>query len=284
MWTSNDGITYTVSGTPPIFPGGGIVRGLAVSSTAYAVDDTGVARASSNGVQWPDVFSVPSVSAVRRSLLLNGGKWMYTIPGPGPRYYSSSDLVSYTGPVTIAGVFADGEIGPSVSGGLHVATIRRLLSAPDAQIATSPDLITWTASAAAGVFYDMRQSILFKGLWVVCGMDGGTGNGIIASLPPDLTGWTLRHTRSIAGAYLDMATDGNVVVAVGAATDIAVSADGVAWSDIVLAGTMQSVAYSVALGLFVAVGNGGTVFTSPDGFAWTLRITPTADPLTIVTA
>jgi hypothetical protein len=105
--------------------------------------------------------------------------------------------------------------------------------------------------------------------FIAIGADAGVNN-IVSSA--DLTTWTAA-TWSPAGANLNaLAANGTTLVAVGNGGVAFSTTDGVNWNS-VATGVMvdlYGLTYS-ATGLWVAVGSGGTVITSPDLATWTPR-------------
>lgn len=113
------------------------------------------------------------------------------------------------------------------------------------------------------------------GLFVGVG-DNGLGTGLIITSPDGET-WTIQSAPGGSSLWNGIAWNGTVLVAVGSSTNrVMTSTDALSWtlqtpSD---SSSWQSVCWSEALGLFVAVANAGAgnrVMTSSDGVTWTGR-------------
>lgn len=102
------------------------------------------------------------------------------------------------------------------------------------------------------------------------------------SLESNSTGWSVASPgiTPLAGYGASLASDGNIVVAVGT-SGIKSSSDGITWTT----RTAPIAAYATVTyggGLFVALASSGTVAaTSPDGITWTSRTVPSADYVAI---
>jgi hypothetical protein len=100
---------------------------------------------------------------------------------------------------------------------------------------------------------------------------------------PDLDHWTWRNPLPTGSNLSRVVWSGNQFVAVGDAGTIATSPDGVSWTSRA-AGTSNNLSYIIWSGSqFVVVGGAGTILTSEDGVSWTSRTSGTANPLNSVT-
>ena len=97
-------------------------------------------------------------------------------------------------------------------------------------------------------------------------------------LPQPLDHWQLRPPLP-PGHSLRISFGHGIFVAVGESGSLYTSSDGTTWKGL-RSGTNQSLLDAVyGGGTFVAVGRGGTILTSPDGITWTLRSSGTGHDL-----
>ena len=98
-----------------------------------------------------------------------------------------------------------------------------------------------------------------------------------------LDNWTMRNPSPTRNNLNGVTYAGETFVAVGDGGTILTSPDGAAWTHRV-SGTSAAVEWvTYASGTFVAVGVGGTILTSPDAVAWTPRTSGTSNDLYGVT-
>jgi uncharacterized protein YmfQ (DUF2313 family) len=148
-------------------------------------------------------------------------------------------------------------------------------------IATTIDGITWsqkTVSVNDAILRDIHFDIDSR-LWVAVG-DVSSGDALILTSPNTLV-WTERANPS-ANILYSVACYSGTWVAVGAvgggdAYIITSVDDGVTWVERANPATqyLSSVAHDDS-GNWMAVGNNGTVLTSPDAITWTLQTAPVA--------
>ena len=121
--------------------------------------------------------------------------------------------------------------------------------------------------------------------------DGGLAVSRAVRLPDGSVGmpagspdtWTSRTTPG-TGIMLGVASSGTLFVAVGDSGVIWTSPDGTTWTSRTTPGTDNMRGVAWSGTLFVAVGLGGAVWTSPDGTTWTSRTTPGTDSMRGVTS
>ncbi|MEN8165284.1 MAG: hypothetical protein ABFS37_14230 [Acidobacteriota bacterium] len=111
-----------------------------------------------------------------------------------------------------------------------------------------------------------------EAFWVV-GYDG------LITTSEDGNVWNTRNSEDPV-RYMDITTDGEVMVVVGARSSdqldalVATSSDGYAWNEIEIDGgaglIMKSITWAGTR--FVGVGSGGSIFRSDDGFQWEFEI------------
>jgi hypothetical protein len=151
-------------------------------------------------------------------------------------------------------------------------------------IVTSPDGITWTqrvgSTGSLWTYGGLNAVSYGNGLFVAVG-----GTAVLTS--PDGVTWTQRCSG--AALALGAITRGNGLFVAAGYKTILTSPDGLTWTTQETpegipweeAGGaknwLQSVAYGN--GTFVAVGDAGIVLSSPDGVAWTQRVSETTSSL-----
>ncbi len=212
----------------------------------------------------------------------DGLSWVASGVFPGPRPKALFDLVRFQEKLIVVG--ADGAIAVSADEGVRwetlttweiaSVTISDLCRADDVLIATvmgtvyrSVSQFNWQAVTSFGsVLYSARR--INDAFWVV------GSQGLIA-VSDDGIAWVARNAESGVD-YADIATNGEVMVAVGA-RDLgqfralaATSANGNAWNAAEIDdGDGLRIASVTWTGTrFVAVGSRGSVFRSDDGYQW----------------
>jgi Abnormal spindle-like microcephaly-assoc'd, ASPM-SPD-2-Hydin len=166
---------------------------------------------------------------------------------------------------------SNGLFGLGSSGSLLVAV------GLQGSILSTPDGLSWTARMSDA--FNTLADVTWTGSQFVAVGLGGT---ILTS--PDGISWATRKAGPSWEALQGVASSGAIVVATSASQpQVFTSPDGVtSWTphtgvaphallDIVWGG-----------GLFVAVGYGGTIITSPDGLSWTTRTSPTTENLVTI--
>jgi hypothetical protein len=133
-------------------------------------------------------------------------------------------------------------------------------------VATSADGESWVENHP--VVFSMSHVLHTGSLYVAVGGEN-PGNGVIATSPDGLN-WTTRFSTNLSGfAFTSVAQNGSVLVAVASGiSQRAKSTDGgLTWT----MGATPTFYNDITFrgGLFVAVGNGGIVGTSPDGAVFT---------------
>jgi hypothetical protein len=283
--TSPDGITWTQRTLPlsqtwlRVAYGGG--QFLAVSnSTTYAT--------SPDGLTWTS-RTLPA-TASWYGLAYGAGLWvLMSQASSSTTYYTSPDGITWTSRTL-----------PVATGVFQVVwTGTVFVAAPNgsATALVSADGLTWTVttlpvSASWAVAYNPDQQTVaavttnatltggFLAAALVAVPPSGTTDGLISVAQPALNTWTKTTVPSPgassanysgtaitygAGMLLAISSPGNVVVT---------STDGVTWTLRTTnlpatAGYTWGVAYGN--GLFVAVRNDGSCYSSPDGLTWTAR-------------
>jgi len=132
-------------------------------------------------------------------------------------------------------------------------------------VMTSPDGITWTLRTPAAV-KDWEAVAWSPSLSLFAAVSSDSTNVIMTS--PDGITWTTRTTPTLLSAAIAWSPD----LAIFTTCNMS-STDGITWTDRTGTGGVaaEDIAWSPALGLFVAVIGGANAKSSPDGITWTTR-------------
>jgi hypothetical protein len=147
-------------------------------------------------------------------------------------------------------------------------------------IVTSADGITWAAATSSGTSNDLYAVSYSGGVWLAAGAngtlvkstDGLTWTAIATGTTADLHGIAFGASTNVAlePAFVLVGTGGTVLTSADLAT-----ATTPTWKALTTApagaGTLNAVVYGSQ---FVTVGNGGRIYISTDGLAWT-AVAPT---------
>lgn len=148
-----------------------------------------------------------------------------------------------------------------------------------ANIATSPDGITWTSrtSPSANLWLSVAYG---NGVFVAVGQTSSGNNTSTAITSPDGITWTQR-TLPASQIWRSIAFGNGIFVAARTASVIggsetttapcATSPDGTTWTTQTTPATNYWRSIAFGNGIFVAVGYQGRMMTSPDGITWTQR-------------
>jgi hypothetical protein len=219
---------------------------LAVGSVS---NQLGVAMVSTNPIDWRT--NIVSGNRVESCAFGNG----LFVVSCYDSLLSSSDGVHWT----------PRNPGPLYSWGVDFAGNQFVVVGPGGQRTASADGITWS-TPIPGDGRDLWASVYGNGTTVMVG-----SNQRIRTISPTNT------TESPEWSEVDLrdiAYGNGRFVAVGLLYGLGViwtSADGFAWEHPCLGEFAMLERVTFSYGLFVAVGIGGTVVTSPDGLNWTLR-------------
>ena len=151
-------------------------------------------------------------------------------------------------------------------------------------IATSPDGITWTQrNSSQSITGNNLEDVTWNGAhWIAVGFNGT----IITSI--DGISWTTTNS-GVTQSLRSVTWDGNQAVVVGANGTVLRSSDLATWTSattIPLSNQFDDVVYrqlSATTGMYIAVGQTGSLMTSPDGDVWTAVTVPTSENLEGVT-
>ncbi len=293
--SSSNGVDFTQNVGSPAWGSSDITSLVAFGGSFYGMPYTSNGYISADGLTWPTSFTPPFDG---NHLVRGSDSWLMTKAAATPRYYMTSDLITWGSDTFINGIsgsLLDAFGGPLgtwavVSGPASIA-----LGSAFAYSSDDGGLF----NASADVPYDRAHYCvrLFNGQWIVGGQRNSTGFQELYTL--DLTGstWATTFSGSQSGSYFRKLTDnGTTIVAVGgvgpaSATDccIAYSANGNSWTAATspVQGWILDVTWSPTLGLFIAVGNGlggPFIITSPTGATWTSQTVPTSNALNAVAA
>lgn len=232
------------------------LRAIAYGNGLYvAAGDNGTIVTSSDGATW----TVPAgyVPTVNDLLGVAYGNGTFAVVGDNGWTVTSSDGVNWlstsTGVVNrLQGVtFADNQFVAVGKGGTFLV---------------SPDGTNWTlAGAEAGTSdtTDNLNAITHGGTQFVAVGD----DAAVSFTSPTGISWTQEGT-GLNNDYDTSVTYGNGVFVATSGSEIYTSVDGSTWTEQAYTGVqLNGVAYGG--GLYVAVGNDGVIFSSPDGANWT---------------
>ena len=310
IYHSEDGATWTEAqiDDPPIYQFDSIVWGDG-RFLAYA-DWT--ALSSPDGVLWTEEtrnlgVGVDEVIATPDDYLAVGGghflkssdglSWTSADVFPQPK--SLYDLVVFQGKLLIVG--PDGAITVSTDGGQHWDAVTTWEFGLDRS--GDIDDLCWANGILVAISggrafrsldgLEWQQVAAFSGgIFSVQWIDGAFwmvgGQGLIAT-SEDGSSWDIRNSEAWVD-FADIATNGEIIVAVGARrlgqfdALVTTSSDGYAWNEIEIGDgadyRISSVTWTGSR--FVGVGSSGSVFRSEDGFNWEFEILDVDWPLNSV--
>jgi hypothetical protein len=252
--TSPDGVTWTPRNVATSYVSlvdvawnGSVFAAVASGSGIYNYVYT-----SPNGITWTRRYLGPSntgysITTDDNQFVVAAGRYVYT----------SIDGITWS-------LVVDENVNPyAVYASLWDGN-QFVLAASNALL-TSPDGVTWTTSA--GLSFGSVLTFATNGSqYLIAGRAGNLTNS------PDLAAWTQQTTGPVNN-LLDMVWTGDLFVAVGH-TIIMTSPDGVAWTQrdqnpgATWPNSDSLSAVAASDSVFVAVGSGGALLTSPDGLTW----------------
>lgn len=211
------------------------------------------------------------------------GNGVHVIVGYGGELWTSPDSINWTrrsfassmrflGVTFGNGVFVAGGSQPFPGGTNGAGTIQ-----------TSTDGVNWSATAQSGYCNNYNGAAFANDKFIVVGdfVNIGTSSDGYAWTGPNLSGGsspTLNNSTFGNGTYVVACSGGNVwssttLPRTGLPSPIGVSN----FHNVGASSDLLGVAYGSSV--FVAVGNGGTIATSPNGDNWTLRSSGTTNNL-----
>lgn len=221
-------------------------------SQIVAVGDEQETLISPDGTTWTSHSSTFGTPLSLVDVIWTGSQFVATT-GSG-WIYTSPDAIDWTIRY-VSGLGSDLD-GLAWSGSMIVAV------GESGQILTSPNGIDWTPRVS-GTTEWLASVTWANGRFLAVG-EMGT---LLTS--PDGVAWTAQVSAT-NDSLRASAWSGSEFVVVGITT-VLTSTDGVNWSSQPAPGNLEAVAWSAPLGLFLAAGWNGDLFTSPDGSVWTLR-------------
>jgi hypothetical protein len=284
IYTSPDGLSPWTSQT---LAGSRSYFAVAHDGTRYcAVGTNGAVASSGDGATWTEVGSVPDHQAYSVWTRLIHAAGLFVALGNSDAIMTSPDCQTWTLRNPAAGLAANAQVtsvmfGLAYGNGVFIASGEAYQYADGfnrsqtrLHVLTSPDAITWTA-ADPGILateplsgFDTHALAFGDGQFVMQSTDSFSPVFRLLTSPDGST-WTAQPASGFDPfeGFAHLIFAGGQFVGVG--SRIWTSPDGLAWS------LRQD--YSSAFfngvdhdnGLYVAVGNGGAIFTSPDLFPLT---------------
>jgi hypothetical protein len=260
---STNGLDWTYTGVA--LNGGDIAYGdgrfVVCSSTGSGNRERAVAFASTDATNWTRV-DFPNVRSLTRVAYGNG---RFVAVG-GNNSVAAAALVEGTNWVVATNLFSDELRSVAFDGNVFAAV------GDNGVIVTSSDGTNW---ANVNNATDTNLRAVTRG-------DAGyvaVGNGGLLYTSPDATNWVRRFRHiSASGNWHDVEFARGRYVAIGGDSitpAVSTSTDATNWTP--LPATLGYTLYGLARGngLFVAVGEGSAILTSPDGLVWTRRYSGT---------
>ncbi len=267
---------------------------FALTGTYLALGSAGAKYQSTNGLIWTPIVSTDTTNW-KSATYAFGGTTLQKFVGVGAAgaLVYSNDLVNFT-----AKTLGNQDLNAVASNtGMVVAVGNQ------GTIVRSTDGINWSAAASVpntSDLYAVTYAIVpAGGLWVAVGAGGALFISDDASTWSAISSGTAQDLKGVAsvvnvtypnGIFSPIITPtySYAVVAVGTATNnagtVIRTTDGATWTRQALGtGNLNAIVASSALvptNQFMAVGDGGAAFTSPDGVTWTPRTTTSSQNLT----
>jgi len=264
---------------------------FALTGTYLALGSAGAKYQSTNGLSWTAITSA-NTTDWKAATYAFGGTSLQKFVGVGAAgaVVYSNDLVNFT--TMTSGVQNLNAVASNTSMVVAVGNHGTILR--------STDGVNWTAAASVPNTTDLYAvtyaTVATGGLWVAVGAGGTLWVSADASNWATVNSGTTQDLKGVAsvvnatypnGIYSPLVTPtySYSVVAVGNAGVVTQSAlDLRGWTTQTLGAgvNLNAIVASSALiptNQFMAVGDGGTAFTSPDGVTWTARTTTSSQHL-----
>lgn len=251
IWsTSTDGKNWVERS---VFTGGDAIRSLVYANSLWVAGCSGgKIYTSTDGLTWV-LRTANFATQTIFSVIWTGTQF---VAGGGSGYISTSpDGITWTNRRAsgnqINSMYYNGSI--IVAGGAG------------GSIVTSTDGITWTSRTSNfNASYSIYSVYFFNGLFMAAG-----GFGLMVTSPDGIT-WTARTTNNANSDIYVVTANSTNAVYFGAGR-IGVSTNATTWTSTVTYTSTDYYSCAYGNGVFVAVGAGGNLFSSPDGAYWTPR-------------
>ncbi len=268
--TSVDGLTWTAATVSP--PAGQWFVDVIFTGTSFIAVGNSVMYTSATGTNWAPIATPPPLD-VWSEVVSDGGTNLIVLASFGAYYFSADGGGTWSPAALIQPGIFGGSFGAVWNGnqfisvGNYPQTYTGVISAGPAPV------LTWTSrNASLGSATHLNDIKWGGGVYVAVGANGFNA-GAIKTSTDGLT-WrtpTFPPTQQQLNAVTWNGT--NQFAAVGRGGMILTSSDaGVTWIQQglgVTANDLNDIIWDG--GQFVAVGNAGTVLTSPNGVTWTLQ-------------
>jgi hypothetical protein len=250
--TSTNGVNWRLAATLPTTQ----IIGVGSDGLQWvAVGNNGALFTSMDTINWAQ--RNPSTPTNLRSVVKVNNAWIAC--GDNGTIITSPDGAAWT--VRPTGVTQALYAVASIAG-------RYVAVGQGGTLLTSPDSIAWTRVPLTGVTGDFYAVAYFGDQFVAAGASGN----IFSS--PDGTTWTRRANTANTNALRGVAFNGAQYVFVTDTDRVVVTPDLLMFTNITIPAyniTAPRFAVTHGAGLFVTVGNGGEISSSPDGVTWTQR-------------
>ncbi len=296
IYTSSDGATWTQPGSAQE-----TVNALAYGNgTFVGVGASGSVATSPDGSTWTQntvtgAGSLYGVTFDNGLFVADGESGLVATSPDGINWATDFDNFGLTGQLYESASYANGKIFLAGQNGTNVTLnwpndLNAVASENGVSVAvggqglivSSTDSITWTRQTS-GTTNTLRAvvpgTVAHEFAFVAFGDQGTVAwsrNGV---------SWTQGGTGKTNGLYAAVSTADHTFVAVGAGGAVFTSTDGMNWAagnsgtNVTLRGLGYNTSYANP-GLLVAVGDDGTILTSPDsGLTWTAQNSGVTDPL-----
>jgi hypothetical protein len=275
--SSDGGANWSSVATGATASGGGMsdLHGIAFgNSTLVAVGTGGAIVYSGNGTTWTSASS--GVTSDLEAVTFANSTFVAV--GVGGTILSSSDGMSWTKQTSNTNSTLN-----AVTYGMNGAATSAFVAVGSAgAVVTSPDGAAWTAQTTFTTSV-LRAVTTSGSVFVAAGDAKNVGNSHVSVFTSsDGASWTPRDSGLFNEPIAGLAFATGNFYALGTSGSIARSSDatGTSWSPVLSPGgrslpgmgqntALANVAYNGSL--YVAIGNFGAIFTSPDGTTWTSR-------------
>ena len=271
---SNDGVTFSgVNSTATI-------TGAAYGNSKFVISmASGVMKYSIDGVFWKNTGSTGQTVDLQ-AVATDNTKFVYVGLSGKTGYASNLDASWTNGTITSSNNFFS----------VYYGNGTWLMGGANGSIFTSTDGITWTyrtsgtSNTILSVYY-ANNTYLYG------------GDNVLATSTDAVT-WAVRNANATGALRISSLAYGNGVFVYGSQGFYGTSTDGVTWvtaaagsrdaananvANTLYTGQINDIVYSTSNNVFVAVGSGGYIATSPNGSSWAVQNSRTGESLTGLT-